>query len=86
MYIRQGGKGNSYCSVYRLQLGQYNGRRRKGPRATRYQTYRKYTNGLGKGSRYTKQYRKVYVRQKTNRKQKTVLKEDFDSPAKLEIF
>ena len=25
------GKGNSYCSVHRLQLGQYNGRRRNGP-------------------------------------------------------
>ena len=46
------GKGNSYCSVHRLQLGQYNGRRRNGPRSTRYQN-------ICKGRRYTKQYKKV---------------------------
>ena len=44
------GKATVICSVHRLQIGRYNGRRRNGPRATRYQTYRKYTDGLGKGS------------------------------------
>ena len=63
----------------------------KGPRATRYQTYSKYTDGLGKGSRYRNNTGKsIYLcktkKNKTQRKQKTVMKGDFDSPAKLEIF
>ena len=70
----QGGKSNSYCSVHRLQLGQYNGRRRNGPKATKYQTYRKYTNGFGKDRRYTKQYKKVNINVR-----KTVMKGDYDS-------
>ena len=51
--------------------------------------YRKYTNGLGKGRRCTKQYKKVNIRldkKKQTNKQKTVMKGDFDSPAKLEVF
>ena len=46
---------------------------KKGPRATRYQMYRKYTDGLGKGSidvETVQESQYIYVRQKTNRKQK----------------
>ena len=43
--------------------------------------YKKYTNGLGKGRRYTKQYKKVNINVR-----KAVMKGDFDSLAKLEIF
>ena len=91
IFNKAGGKGNSYCSVHRLQLDNTMAEEKAlGLHGTK--RIENIQMGLARAvdirnSTGKSKYLFIYVRQKKNKQEtKTVMKGDFDSLARLEIF